>query len=287
MTRPGTRPSGVSEMQPRSLGTVLVTGSTDGIGKATALRLARDGFGVVLHGRSEARCRRALAELREVGGGGEVAYVCADLASLAEVRALAQEVRERFGSLSVLINNAGVYEAERRITVDGVERTFAVNHLAPFLLTRSLLDVLEGNGPSRIINVSSMAHAAHLDLDNLTDPRPYSGHEAYAQSKLANILFTRMLAARTQDRGVTVNCLHPGVVGTKLLRAGWGMGGVSVEQGARTSVYLASSPEVAGVRGEYFVERRVAEPAEEARDERVQRALWELSASLCGQGASV
>jgi len=268
-------------MKKRLSPTVLVTGSTDGIGKATALQLAQQGWRVVLHGRAEHRCRVARDEIRKAAENAEIEYLCADLASLAEVRRMARTVHERFGALSVLINNAGVFEDRRKLTVDGIERTLAVNHLTPFLLTGLLLDVLEKNAPARIVNVSSMAHASHLNLDDLQDPDPYSGHEAYAQSKLANILFTRLLAEKIAGRGLTANCLHPGVVGTKLLRSGWGMGGMDVQQGAGTSVYLASSEEVDQISGGYFVDRRIASPATEAEKKKVQERLWDLSEDLC------
>jgi NAD(P)-dependent dehydrogenase (short-subunit alcohol dehydrogenase family) len=261
---------------------VLITGSTDGIGRETARQLAGGNWRVILHGRSESRCRNTLEEIRESTGNREVEFLCADLSSQKEIKRMAQEVSERFSSLNVLINNAGVFEHERILTADGVEKTFAVNHLAGFLLTGLLLNRLKENSPARIINVSSMTHSSEMDFSNLQGEKHYSGYEAYALSKLANILFSFRLADRLKNDGITVNCLHPGVINTKLLDAGWGMCGTSVEKGAETSVYLASSPEVEGVSGRYFRDSRPCAPAEIAGNRKIQDRLWNLSESLCG-----
>jgi NAD(P)-dependent dehydrogenase (short-subunit alcohol dehydrogenase family) len=193
---------------------------------------------------------------------------------------MAGTVSREFSGLNILINNAGVFEHERILTADGIEQTFAVNHLAGFLLTGLLLDVLKGNSPARIINVSSMTHSSSMNFDNLQGEKHYSGYEAYAASKLANILFSFFLAERLKDSGVTVNCLHPGVINTKLLNAGWGMCGTSVEQGAETSVYLASSPDVEGLTGGYYRDRRPAPPEKICGDRKIQDRLWKLSESL-------
>lgn len=261
--------------------TVLVTGSTDGIGKETARQLAQKGWRVILHGRSKQRCKKVREEIHERTGNSNIEFVCADLAHLADIREMARQVRGRFASLNVLINNAGIFESRQKFSSDGIELTFAVNHLAYFLLTGLLLDVLKQNTPARIVNVSSMAHSSQIYFDNLRGQKHYSGYEAYAQSKIANILFTFHLAEKLADSGVTVNCLHPGIINTKLLQAGWGMGGASPEQGAKMSVYLASSTEVEKMTGKYFSDGRIAKPASVANDRSTQEQLWHLSESLC------
>jgi NAD(P)-dependent dehydrogenase (short-subunit alcohol dehydrogenase family) len=247
---------------------VLVTGSTDGIGKQTALELARGGAHVIVHGRSEERAAAAALSV----GAAEI-WVC-DFGSLEEVRAAAARLPP---GIDVLINNAGVYLQKRQLTKDGHETTFQVNHLAPFLLTNLLLPSL-GKG-ARIVNVSSQLHSSGLMAwEDLMGEKNFSGFGAYAQSKLANVLFTRELARRQQK--ATVNALHPGVIGTKLLRGGFGGVGGSVEQGAATPVYLATSKEVQGVTGKYFIQRREMAPAPQAIDEGAARRLWDVSARL-------
>jgi len=260
---------------------MLVTGATDGIGRATALGLARRGARVLVHGRNAERAERVVAEIRAVGGEAEP--VLADLGSFAEVRRMAEEVRRLAPRLAVLLHNAGVFLKERRESVDGHELTFQVNHLSPFLLTALLRDHLVASAPARVITVASVAHTqGRLDFDDLDHRRRYSGYSAYAASKLANILFARALARRLAGTGVTSNALHPGVVSTKLLHAGFAMRGMPVEAGAETSIYLATAPEVAEVTGGYFVDARPATPSRDARDDRLGERLWEVSARLVG-----
>ncbi len=260
---------------------VLVTGATDGIGLQTALEIARTGAHVVVHGRSAAKVDKARREIEGVGGRTE--GVTFDLASLASVRQGAEELARRFSRLDVLVNNAGVFMNERVVTADGLEATFQVNHLGPFLLTNLLLKGPLSGPRGRIVNVSSIAH--NRGRMNFEDPqlaRAFSGYGAYAQSKLANILFTLELAQRLPAERVTANCLHPGVVSTKLLVQGFGMqGNDTVEEAAATSVFLATAPEVEGVTGRYFVRKREASPAPQALDAGARRRLWELSEELC------
>jgi NAD(P)-dependent dehydrogenase (short-subunit alcohol dehydrogenase family) len=192
------------------------------------------------------------------------------------VRRLADEVKAATPRLHVLVNNAGVYLRDRRLSEDGYEMTFAVNHLAHFLLTVELLDLMRASAPARVVTVSSMTHAhGRLDFADPTAARRYDAYEAYATSKLANVLFTRALAERLAGTAVTANALHPGVVATKLLRAGFaGAGGVGTREGAATSVYLAAAPEVAGVSGGYFVSERPAKPSRQATDRDLAERLW-------------
>jgi NAD(P)-dependent dehydrogenase (short-subunit alcohol dehydrogenase family) len=248
------------------LQTFLVTGATDGIGRETARQLVAKDRRVLVHGRTEAKATQAAHAL-----GGEPVW--GDLANMAEVVALAKQVNAAAPVLDVLINNAGVYEKARHVTPDGLERAMAVNHFAVFLLTRLLLPTIK----QRIVTVASMTHASgHLDLADLTFAHSYSGYAAYSASKLANVLFTLELARRIKHTSVTANCLHPGVIATKLLHANFG-GGASVESGARTSVYLATASEVAQVSGAYFVDCRRATPSASARDARLAAALWETT----------
>jgi retinol dehydrogenase 14 len=269
----------------------LITGATSGIGKATAMGLANMGASVVMVGRDRGRGEAAMAEIKENSGNASVDLMLADVSSQEEIRRLAEEFKEAFPRLDVLINNAGVIRSEQITTADGIETTFAVNHLAYFLLTNLLLDALEANAPSRIVNVASGDHGnGTIGFDDLQGEKGYKGAKAYSQSKLANVLFTYELARRLEGSGVTANCLHPGVVGTNL---GSGVSGVfglmvraltplmkSPERGAETSVYLASSPEVEALSGRYFVKKAEARSSRVSYDERLARRLWEVSAEL-------
>ena len=270
---------------------VLVTGATDGIGRATALGLARLGARLLVHGRDPERVAAAARETAAAGPERADGFV-ADLSVQDEVRRLAKQVRRAAPRLDVLVNNAGVYMRDRRLTPDGIEQTFAVNVLAPFLLTQLLLEALEAAAPSRVVNVASMAHShARLDLAALTGGGSWHGGEAYGASKLALVLLTAESAERLAGLGVTVNSLHPGVVRTKLLRAGWPYGtvtGGAVDRGARTSIYLAASPEVEGVTGLYFAQSRPAQPSPLVHDRALRRRLWGECLRLTGlvpQGA--
>lgn len=264
--------------------TVLVTGSTDGIGKATAMELARRGAKVLIHGRNPEKGRAVLEEIRKRTGNETLEFFEADLSSQRQVRRLASEVIESRDKLHVLINNAGTFLPQRQLTEDGLEITFAVNYLAPFLLTHELLDLLKKSSPSRIITVASIAHwNARVDWNNLQGERRYDGFDAYALSKLGDILFTYALARRLQGTGVTANCLHPGVIRTKLLRAGFGnYPGAMPEEGARTSVYLATSPDVENVSGRYFERCRPARSSPQSYDMELQERFWQVSERLIG-----
>lgn len=270
----------------------VVTGATSGIGRATAEGLARLGATVVLIAR---RAEQAAQVSQEIATKVRVPPVVipADLSSQNSIRAAAAELGRRFPRLHVLINNAGVFTRHREVSADGIELQFAVNHLAYFLLTSLLLDRLRAGAPARIINVSSGAHAgAHIKFDDLQGSHGYQGGRAYGQSKLANILFTYELARRLEGSRITVNCLHPGVIATKLLadymgvpfaeRAVASTFGAKPERGAETSIYLATSPAVEGVSGKYFQNRKEVRSSRESYDEAAARRLWEVSASMTG-----
>jgi retinol dehydrogenase-14 len=273
--------------------TCLITGASSGIGKETARALARMGATVVLAGRDAARTGAALEEIRASTGNTDLHLAIADLSSQAEVRRLASECLERFASLHVLVNNAGAMYARRQTTVDGLELTFATNHLAPFLLTRLLRDRLAASAPARVITVSSMAERfGRIAFEDLQSERRYDALRAYGQSKLANVLFTRELARRLDGTGVTANCLHPGAIASNFGRHEPGPWGLlfrlvrpvlaTPEQGARTSVYLASSPEVEQVSGRFFVRCREVRASRASRDPELARRLWEVSEQLVG-----
>ena len=273
--------------------TVLVTGGTGGIGRATALGLSRLGARVGITGRDDARTRRAAAEVERASGNPVDAFP-ADMSSQAEVRRLAAAVLDTYPRLDVLVNNVGGFWATRRTTADGLEHTFAVNHLAGFLLTNLLLDRLRASAPSRVVTVSSGAQRMGvLDFDDLQGERNWSGQRAYNQSKLANVEFTYELARRLQGTGVTANTLHPGVVRTSFAAedssAVWKVMipvmkpfMKSPEKGAATSIYLASSPEVEGVSGRYFVNSKPAESSKASHVTADETRLWEVSAALVG-----
>ena len=276
--------------------TCVVTGATSGIGESTALALVRMGARVVVVGRSRERGEATLSRLAAAGGAGRVELRLADLASLAEVRRLAGEILDTCPELHLLVNNAGLVNLERRITVDGFEETFAVNHLAYFALTNLLLERLVASAPARIVNVASDAHRfGVLDLDDLQNENRYRSMQTYGRSKSANILFTIELARRLAGTGVTANALHPGAVASRLgTQNGW-VGKLvtgllkpffkTPDQGARTSVHVATVPELDGISGAYFANCREKRPAAPARDPETARRLWETSARLTGTGA--
>ena len=246
--------------------TCMVTGANSGIGKATALGLAQMGANVVMVARDRARGEAAQNEVKAKSGNGSVELLVADLSSQRSIRQLVENFKQHYKQLHVLINNAGVFMLTRRETVDGLEMTFAVNYLAPFLLTNLLLDVLKASAPSRIVNVSSEAHEnGYIKMDDLQAEKNYRSFRVYGQSKLALIMFTYELAGRLQGTGLTANCLHPGFVATNIGQSGvWPVArplakfvlsflGISPVEGAKTSIYLATSPDVEDVTGKYFV----------------------------------
>ncbi len=261
--------------------TILVTGSTDGIGLETAKTLAKTGATILLHGRNSDRLQRAIELLKKETGNTTVQGFIADFSALANVQRLAADLNEKFEHLDVLINNAGVFLHERKLSADGFEMTFAVNHLAPMLLTHQLLPLLKKAQNARVVTVSSIAHRRITSLDDLQSERRFDGLMAYSLSKLCNIYFSDDLAERLKGTTVTSNCLHPGGINTKLLREGFGVsGGADIEQGAATSVYLASSPNVEGVSGKYFDSMRLSEPTPFARDAHNRKVLIEKSEAM-------
>ena len=266
--------------------TVLVTGSTDGLGKEVALRLARDGAQVLLHGRDAGKGEAVLAEIRAAVPGAKLEFYRADLASLDEVRGLARDVLAGHPRLDVLVNNAGVAlfggREGRRESRDGHELHFAVNYLAPFLLTLMLLPALKAAAPSRIVNVSSLGQAA-IDFDDPMLTRGYSGERGYCQSKLAQILFTYDLAERLKGSGVTVTALHPATFMATPMVVGAGFAPrSSIDDGAAPTVRLIASPEVEGQTGVFYNQAAPGRPDAQADDPEARRRLWALSEALTG-----
>ncbi len=262
--------------------TVLVTGSTDGIGLQTAVELAKKRLRVLMHGKNEEHGKQAVDFVRKSSGNKDIFYFNADLSDFTEVKKLAAEVKNNFPALDILINNAGVFEMNRIILPNGFEKTFMVNYLASFTLTLSLLETLKASDEARIVNVSSMAQAGTIDFDNLNGEKYYDGYNAYAVSKLENVLLTYKLARLLKGSHITSNCLHPGVISTKLLHAGWGIGGASTSEGARTSIYAATSPELKGKSGLYLVNSHESKSSAISYDRKVQDRLWEISLQLTG-----
>ena len=272
---------------------VLLTGATSGIGRETALGLAAKGATLVLVGRSREKLDRTISEITSRTGNQQIDSLICDLTSMESVRRLAQDFKAKYQRLDVLINNAGEIVGERRTTVDGHEYTLALDYLSHFLLTSLLLDIIKASAPSRIINVSSSAHMyGHINFDDLMGARKYGAMRAYGQAKLANLIFTYELARRLAGTGVTANALNPGLV-----RTNFGMGikgrwriplllkqrlSMSARKGAETSIYLASSPDVAGISGKYFAKKKEKRSSKESYDESVAKRLWSESARLTG-----
>lgn len=272
---------------------VLITGATGGIGQAAAQALAKMGARVVLVGRDPEKTRRVADEIRQSSANPDVDYLIGDLSAQADVRRIAGEYRRRYERLDVLINNAAGMFMRRQLSADGLEMTLALNHLAYFSLTLQLHDLLIASAPARIVNVTSSSHRiARLDFDELIPEKGYIGLVAYARTKLMNVIFTYELARRLAGSGVTANCLHPGLVGTRLGQNNNGLYrpvfslyqrvALSPEKGAETPVYLASSPEAEGVSGRYFVKKTAVSSSRASNDPAAAQRLWDLSLELSG-----
>jgi NAD(P)-dependent dehydrogenase (short-subunit alcohol dehydrogenase family) len=269
----------------------LVTGATDGIGRQTALTLAELGADVVVVGRNRAKTEATVNHIQQQSGSTNVEYLLADLSSQAEIRQLADDFKRKHARLDVLVNNAGAIFIRRKKSIDGIELTFALNHLGYFLLTNLLLDVLKASAPTRIINVASGSHYdAEIDFKELKSPQRYRGMRRYGVSKLANVLFTYELSRRLSGTGVTVNAVHPGFVATNMgVNIGWyvrllkpliNLRAIPLEEGADTVVYLATSADVENVTGEYFYKRKPRKTSAISYDADLARQLWTVSETL-------
>ena len=271
----------------------FITGATSGIGKAASLEIARRGMQVVIAGRDRGKCEKTVAHIREQTGQ-PVDYLLADLSSMEQVRRMARQYRENYGRIDVLVNNAGAFFIRRQESVDGIEMTFAVNHLSYFLLTLLMLDMLKAVPAGRVVNVASDSHRGQkLDFADLQLKKHYNGYRAYGYSKLANVLFTYELARRLEGSRVTANALHPGFVDTGI----WGESltwarilvrpivrriALTPEEGAQTVVYLATAEEVEGITGKYFTKKKPVRSDPASYDEETARRLWDLSLELVG-----
>jgi len=270
----------------------MVTGSTSGIGAVTARALAQKGARVIIVARNVNRCENTVHEIIQTTGNHAVEYMLADLSSQDEIHNLVRVYQDKYNRLDVLVNNAGGFFMSRLESIDGIEMTFALNHLNYFLLTNLLIETIKASAPARIVNVSSAAHQnASIDFDDLQGKQNYSGWQAYGQSKLANILFTYELARRLEGTGVTVNALHPGFVATNfgannagilgaIVRRFMNLFSIDVETGAQTSIYLAASPEVEGVTGKYFVKQKAVASSKISYDETTAKKLWEINEEM-------
>ena len=262
---------------------VLITGATDGIGKQTAFELIQQGARVLVHGRTAKKAQATQEELRDLTKSDYIEALHGDVGSLPEMRVMAQQVAAKHQRLDVLLNNAGVFAKERTLTPDGFELTMGVNHFGHFTLTHALLPLLRQSTQGRVINLSSIAHSrGDLDLDDLTFAKHFDGYQAYAASKLANILFTYALARRLNQTNITVNAIHPGVISTKLLTQAFGISGGGLAQGAATSVLLATDPAFSKVTGRYFADRRESPSSQRSHNQDLQEKFYALSCQLTG-----
>mmetsp|Transcript_7066 Transcript_7066/g.11153 ORF Transcript_7066/g.11153 Transcript_7066/m.11153 type:complete len:335 (-) Transcript_7066:408-1412(-) len=271
-------------MQDRNKRIFLVTGSTDGIGRHTALRLAAErGHTVLVHGRNAKKGADTVKFITSKTGNPNVDFFCADLSDLKQIHRLSDEIRTKYDRCDVLINNAGVFEDRKQLSADGLELTFAINVVAPFLLTKLLLDLLECGSSPRIVNTASISQAYSFDFENLNGQKSYSAHQAYSLSKLCNVMFTYELdrRLRASSSGITTNCLDPGTVNTKMLLQGWGPIGIPVDR-ANDEYWLATAPELEGVSGKYFVSRTPSRSSPDAQVQEKCSQLWQFLESLVG-----
>ena len=269
----------------------LVTGATDGIGKVSARVLAELGAKVIIVGRNPEKSAIVLAELRSISGNENIDLLMADLAVMQEVRDLAEQVISRYDRIDVLLNNAGGYFTKHEITSDGLEMTFALNHMSYFLLTNKLMELLKYSAPARIVNVSSDAHyGVDMEFENLNGEQEYKAWKAYQKSKLANVLFTYELLKKVPGN-ITVNCLHPGFVATNfghnnggffgpVLKIAQRVSAIDPEEGAKTSIFLCSAPEVKGVSGKYFYKCQPKTSSRESRNMNTGKRLWQISSDI-------
>ena len=256
---------------------ILLTGATDGIGKQTAFELAERSAVLLMHGKNINKGLGIRDEIIAKTGNTNVFYFNADFSSFQEIEELSMNIHKKFSHIDILINNAGIYENEKIILDRGIEKNLMVNHLAAFSLTLQLLDLIEKSKNARIINVSSMIHASSIDFENLNGEKHYSGDYAYSLTKLCNILFTYELSNKLKNNNITVNALHPGVINTKLLRAGWGGVGNSTAEGAKRIIYLSDSNDVGNITGKYFMNDSTTKSSDITYDENIRKRLWDIS----------
>ena len=262
---------------------ILITGSTDGIGKEAAIQLAKEGYHVIIHGRSEDKALKTLKEIQLESLDGNISYIVGDLSSFTQIKKLALDVHSKFEKIDVLINNAGVLNNDRKLTEQRLEETIVVNYIAPFYLTYLLIDLLIKADSSRIVNVASQVHSNHLDFSDFNYEDGYTAVKAYSRSKTCLMMFTYLLAQKLKKYNVSVNCLHPGVINTKLLLAAWGESvGTSVNKGADALIYAAISEKLKGVTGVYLTNNRIETSKDITYEKEIQEKLWSKTEEILG-----
>ena len=259
---------------------ILITGSSDGIGYKAAIDLINLGHKVIIHGRSQERSLNTCEKIKLETGTKKVDAITGDLSSINQIMAMIEEIKHKYRKIDILINNAGVLSPNRVITDDGFELTFQVNYLAPFLLTNSLLEILKNNQPARIVNVVSEVHSNQLDFNNLQLSEGYTSVKAYALSKTCLIMYTYLLADKVSDFSITANCLHPGIIKTKLLHPSLVHSGSPVEEGANKIVYAATSPKLENINGKYLRNNKIRHSKEITYNKHLQDQLWEKSSQM-------
>ncbi|MFW9937357.1 MAG: SDR family NAD(P)-dependent oxidoreductase [Candidatus Thorarchaeota archaeon] len=259
---------------------ILISGSTDGIGYKTAIELAKSGYHVIIHGRNQEKAQKTMKNVIKESSSNNVSSVYADLGSFTQIKEMVKDIYERFDKLDVLINNAGVIRPLWKLTQEGIEETLAINYVAPFLITNLLLDKLKKAKSSRIVNVVSRVQSNQLDFNDLQFENGYTGVKAYARSKTALILFTYLLADKLKDTNITVNCLHPGVINTKLLRTTYGTYGAPLIEGAKTLIFAATAPELENISGKYFVNNHSQLSKDITYNKEIQRKLWKKTEEI-------
>ncbi|MFX1500006.1 MAG: SDR family oxidoreductase [Promethearchaeota archaeon] len=261
---------------------ILITGSTDGIGYQSAIELVKSGYHIIVHGRNQEKAELTLNQIEKVTNKNNLSAIFADLGSFNQIKEMVNDINDRYNRLDVLINNAGVYRPERNVTQEGLEETFAINYVAPFLLTNLLINKLKKGIPSRIVNVASRIQSNHFDFDDLLMERGYTGMKAYARSKTALILFTYFLSEKMKNTGITINSLHPGWINTKLSRSGNGSGGAPLLEGAKTLIYAATAPELENISGRYFKNNHPTPSKDITYNKDIQKKLWKITEELVG-----
>jgi len=262
---------------------ILVTGSTDGIGEQAALELVKLGAHVLIHGRNKTKAELTIQKIKKETNLHNMSPVYAELGSFDQIKEMVNNIYNKYGKLDVLINNAGIIKPKRSVTQEGLETTFAVNYVAPFLLTNLLIDLLKKATSSRIVNVASQIQTNHLDFENLQHKTGYTQVKAYALSRTCLIMFTYLLAEKLKDSNLTVNCLHPGVINTKLLEEAWGSAvGASVEVGAETLVHAAIAPELENVTGKYLKNNKPVRSKDITYNKKLQKKLWSQTEEIIG-----
>jgi len=261
---------------------ILITGSTDGIGKEAAIQLVNKGSHIIIHGRNEKKALEALKEIQNKTNQTDLSYIAGDLSSLSEIKSLVNEIHSNFNKLDILVNNAGILNNQRKITKEGLEETLVVNYIAPFYITNLLIDLLKKGESSRIVNVVSQVPSNHLDLDDFQFEHGYTGVKAYARSKTYLVMFTYLLAERLRKYDILVNCLHPGVIDTKLLKVAWGTYGAPVSIGAESIIYAAISEDLVNKTGLYLNNNRMDKSKEITYDKNLQTKLWSKTEKILG-----